>query len=221
MLRWVAAGGDRRRALPPARRPAVRRRSSAIDVPVISPAELEGVGVHRGPPARVAAGRLPGAVGDRRRGRAASCAPASASSTPTTAASTRPPTSAASASTTTPSCASPTTSSATSSTCCRRGPCCSSRPITARSRSATGSSTPDADAAGDGGDAVGRGSLPVVARRPRLGGRAGQGGDRRLRRRRLGRHPRADPRRALVRAERVRDRSPPVSATSPSWPARR
>ena len=120
MLRWTSAGGDRRRAHPPR---DVQPFAAFLghDVPVISPAELRGLGVHRGPPPRLAPRRLPGHVGDRRRGRPASCGPASASSTPTTAASTRPPTSAASASTTTPSCAPPTASSATCSTSCPPG----------------------------------------------------------------------------------------------------
>ena len=77
---------------------------------------------------------------------------------------------------------------------------------------------PDPCSLGDGGDAVGRRSVPLVACRQGFGGRARQGGDRRLRRRRLDRHPGAGPRRALVRADACRARWPPASATSPSWP---
>ena len=61
--------------------------------------------------------------------------------------------------------------------------------------------------------AVGGGPLPLVARPPRRRRRAGQGGHRALRGRRLDRHPRSGHRRALVRARPSPRRSPPASAT--------
>ena len=220
VLRWTSAGGDRRRAYPPR---DVQPFAAFLghDVPVISPAELQTLGVHRGPPARLAPGRLAGRVGDRRRGRPPAAPPASASSTPTTAASTRRPTSAASASSTTPSCAPPTASSATSSTRCRRAPCSSSPPTTARSTSATTSSTPTPTSWRLVAQQSGEGRFRWWHARHGAADDARQGGRRALRGRGLGRHPGAGHRRALVRPDDRRRRSPPASATSPSSPTPR
>ena len=56
VLRWNSAGGDRRRVAPAARRPAVRRRSSATTCPV----DLAGrAGGHRRSPRPTCAGRGP------------------------------------------------------------------------------------------------------------------------------------------------------------------
>ena len=66
-------------------------------VPVVTKADFETHGVHRGPPARRPARRMARRVERRGRRSAICCAPASRSSTPTTTASTRSPTSAASA----------------------------------------------------------------------------------------------------------------------------
>ena len=67
VLRWASADSDRRRALPPAQ---VQPFAPFLGLrrPGHLPGRAGGDGVHRGPPARFAAGRLPGAVGDRRRG---------------------------------------------------------------------------------------------------------------------------------------------------------
>ena len=103
MLRWATAGGrcppQARAESHPAVRPVPGRAGARGDQ-----GRVRAHGVHRGPPARRAAGRLAGRVEPRRSRSASCCAPASRSSTPTTTASTRSPTSAASARTTTPSC---------------------------------------------------------------------------------------------------------------------
>ena len=72
-----------------------------------------------------------------------------------------------------------------------------------------------------GGAAIGRGTLPVVARVPRRGRRAAGRGDGPLRRRRVGGHPGADRRRRLVRRHGGAARCSGASATWRWWLATR
>ena len=189
VLRWNSVGGDDRRRAHPPRDVQPFAAFLGHDVPVISPAELQGIGVHRGPPARLAPGRLAGAVGDRRRGRPRSWRRGSASSTPTTAASTRPPTSAASA---TYYDAELRFADRLVADVLDALPPGAVLLVTAdHGQVDVGDRIiePDADAAGDGRPAVRRGRFRWWHARPGAGRRPRRGGRRALRRRRLGRHP--------------------------------
>ena len=145
MLRWTSTVGDRRRAASTRTTCSRSLPSSATRSPSISPAELQGIGLHRGPPARLAPRRLPGAVVDRGRGRTPAARPASASSTPTTAASTRRPRARLRRVLRRRAAHRRPPRRRRARRPRRRAPCCSSPPITARSRSATASSSRRAD----------------------------------------------------------------------------
>ena len=194
MLRWTVAGGDRRRALPPTRRAAVRR--------LPRPRRAGG---RRRPSCRDRRSPRPTCAGSRPVGwrapstiavevRRAAAPPASGSSTPTTAASTRSPTSAGFG------------EYYDAELRCRRpagrrrarGPAaparrCSSPPTTARSTSATASSIPDPRPAGAGrrcspARAGSAGCTPARAPPTTCSTAATE----RYERRRLGGQPRAD-----------------------------
>ena len=98
------------------------------------------VGVHRGPPARLDAGRLPGRVVAAGRGRPPARRRRAVRLRVLRRHRQDRPRARVRRRSTTPSCAPPTGSSATCSTRSRRAPCCWSPPTTARSTSATRSS---------------------------------------------------------------------------------
>ena len=219
MLRWNSAGGDRRRAFPPR---DVQPFAAFLghDVPVISPAELRDVGVHRGPPA----GRGRSAGGRRRRSpsrSAGSWPPASASSTPTTAASTRRPTSAGFGEFYDAELrfADRARRRRARRAAAGRRAARHRRPRPGRRRRQHRRARPELLAMV--AQQSGEGRFRWWHARPRRRRRPRQGGRRALRRRGLGRHPRADHRRALVRPDDRAADGRPGSATSPSSPTPR
>ena len=215
VLRWTAPASDRRRSLPAARRPAVRRRSSGTTCRSISPAELQS----RRSPRPTCAARAPSAGGRRRRspvevrrqlaagerfvyayyggidkiahergfGEYYDAELRFADRLVADVLDALPP-----------------------------APRCSSPPTTARSRSATTSSCPIRRPAGAGRACSPARALPLAARRPGARRRAGRGGHRALRRRGLGRHPGADRSTSTGSGRRWRPPSRPASATSRS-----